>query len=508
MAYELVQIVDGELEQRWPFGADEITIGRSDKSTITLDGGTISRHHVRLWQEEGIIAAEDLGSRNGIKINGIRTRSGSLGTGDRLEVGNFVFVIASDENPSPQLVVTPKAKKGESDGQAMQKRMLQDPDAKVNAAFVQATRLQTLLFEPEKLQLQMLKIIMQTIQAQRAYLVARQPGNREMQILSNVHRNGGDGPALNATTVEHVFSRRTAVISGDISDPEYALKNKADQPGVICAPLLGRKHCLGVLYMDSGWSPSRFVGANLEDLKAFGIAFGITLENATLAEERRMRETRLGEYRAASALGKTLFELAGLLTEGVAHAQQSDDASGWEALTGHAAVQQRLAQHLVGFGSLDMLSRSALNINKLVKKALLELHSEIDAKGITVDFRHDARAVAYADQHQLYTVVLTLLRIAAALCPDAEGSISVTTENETDGCYFIVKNNGASLPASAPAQIADGLVAATGLGADGIALAYSNAIVKQHKGRMRIRPGEGEGNTVTVVLPQQESAAR
>jgi K+-sensing histidine kinase KdpD len=508
MPYELVQIIEGEFGQRWPFGADEITVGRSDKATITLGGGTISRKHVRLWQEEGIIAAEDLGSRNGIKINGIRTRSGSLSTGDRLEVGNFVFVVASDENPSPDLVAPSKVKKGESDGQAMQKRMLQDPDANVNAALVQATRLQTYLFEPEKLYVQMLKVVMQTIQAQRAYLVARQPGNREMQVLANVHRNGADGPALNATTVEHVFSRRTPIITGDTSDPEYALKNKADQPGVICAPLLGRKGCLGVLYLDSGWTPSRFVAANMEDLKAFGIAFGITLENATLAEEMRVEDARRGANQAASALGKTLFELAGVLADDVANAQQAGDESNWDDLKQHAAVQQRLAQHLVGFGSLDMLSRSPLNINKLVERALLELKPEIEAKGAAVDFRHDARAVAYADQHQVYTVVVTLLRLAVTLCAHTDGLVSVTTENKTDGCYFIAKSNGANLPATAPAQIAEGLVSAAGMGADGIALAYSNAIIEGHSGKMRVRVDDGEGFYVAVVIPQQESATR
>lgn len=508
MPYELVQIIDGAFGQRWPFGPDEITLGRSDKSTITLQGGTISRHHVRLWQDQGSISAEDLGSRNGIKINGVRTRSGSLQGGDRLEVGNFAFVVATDENPTPQLVATSPQKKGESDGLAMQKRMLQNPDANVNAAFVQATRLQSFLFEPEKLHLQMLKIIMQTIQAQRAYLVARQPGGREMQILANVHRNEGDGPVLNSTTVEHVISRRTAIIAGDISDPEYALKNKPDQPGVLCAPILGRKRCIGVLYLDSGWTPSRFVTANLEDLKAFGVAFGITLENAAIAEEMRSKEGQAGVSKAASALGKTFFELAGTLAENVEQAQKVGDESSWAALTKLAATNQRLAQQLVGFGNLDMLSRNPLNINKLVDQALRELKSEIDEKGITVDFRHDARAVAYADQHQLYTVVVTLLRIAVASCADSDGLITLTTENKTDGCYFIVKNNGSSLPVSTPTQVAEGLIAATSLGVDGIALAYSNAIVEQHKGKLHIRTDEGEGNTITVVMPQQESAAR
>ncbi|MFP6583644.1 MAG: FHA domain-containing protein, partial [Candidatus Hydrogenedentota bacterium] len=78
MQYALAMVIGGDETQRWPIAVDEVTIGRSDKATVVVDGGTVSRQHARLWLEDGIVAVEDLGSRNGVKINGVRTRSGSL----------------------------------------------------------------------------------------------------------------------------------------------------------------------------------------------------------------------------------------------------------------------------------------------------------------------------------------------------------------------------------------------------------------------------------------------
>ncbi|HIA48044.1 MAG TPA: FHA domain-containing protein [Candidatus Hydrogenedentes bacterium] len=95
MQYALAMLESGTEIQRWPIDIDEVIIGRSDKANVVIEGGSISRRHARLWVEDGIVAAEDLGSRNGIKINGVRTRSGSLQDGDQMEVGKHFFVVTA-----------------------------------------------------------------------------------------------------------------------------------------------------------------------------------------------------------------------------------------------------------------------------------------------------------------------------------------------------------------------------------------------------------------------------
>src|SRR5262245_45710487 len=48
----------------------EVTIGRSEDSTIAVDDTRVSRNHARIRRSEGALMLEDLGSRNGTKLNG------------------------------------------------------------------------------------------------------------------------------------------------------------------------------------------------------------------------------------------------------------------------------------------------------------------------------------------------------------------------------------------------------------------------------------------------------
>jgi len=88
----IVQIYGDEIGKRVAFGDTEITIGRDDDNTVTVDLSTVSRHHARLVQMATTCHVEDLGSTNGSFINGDRvTTVRELRSGDLLKVGGAVF---------------------------------------------------------------------------------------------------------------------------------------------------------------------------------------------------------------------------------------------------------------------------------------------------------------------------------------------------------------------------------------------------------------------------------
>ncbi|MBI4616662.1 MAG: FHA domain-containing protein, partial [Planctomycetes bacterium] len=71
---------------------DELTIGRSSANGLRLNGTQISREHARIFRENGIFHVADLGSRNGIFVNGEKVAKRALKAGDELQVGNFILV--------------------------------------------------------------------------------------------------------------------------------------------------------------------------------------------------------------------------------------------------------------------------------------------------------------------------------------------------------------------------------------------------------------------------------
>jgi pSer/pThr/pTyr-binding forkhead associated (FHA) protein len=59
----------------------EATLGRLPECEITLNDPSVSRRHARLFSEDGAWRIEDLGSTNGVKVNGQRVAEGELAHG-------------------------------------------------------------------------------------------------------------------------------------------------------------------------------------------------------------------------------------------------------------------------------------------------------------------------------------------------------------------------------------------------------------------------------------------
>ena len=71
-----------------PLGPGLTTIGRSSGNDITIDSLLVSRRHARLDCSGGRCAVEDLGSANGLFVNGKRVSRAVLNPGDRLRLGD------------------------------------------------------------------------------------------------------------------------------------------------------------------------------------------------------------------------------------------------------------------------------------------------------------------------------------------------------------------------------------------------------------------------------------
>ena len=75
-----------------PFtGSGILTVGRSEKCEISLDGLQISNRHARFTQSGAEVLVEDLGSTNGIFINGNRVSRSVIGPADSVQIGAFLL---------------------------------------------------------------------------------------------------------------------------------------------------------------------------------------------------------------------------------------------------------------------------------------------------------------------------------------------------------------------------------------------------------------------------------
>lgn len=85
-----------------PVVRDEITIGRQDGNTIKLTERNVSRRHARLWKDSGSLVIEDLGSYNGVRVNGDKIAGPTpVKEGDLIEIGDYDLGIQGKFEASP-----------------------------------------------------------------------------------------------------------------------------------------------------------------------------------------------------------------------------------------------------------------------------------------------------------------------------------------------------------------------------------------------------------------------
>jgi two-component system response regulator AtoC len=93
-----------------PDGVD-VTFGRSRGATINLDHEKVSRMHAKVRRTGDLIEVEDLGSRNGTRVNGEKVEGKHrLAHGDEISVGPIVAIVgASSALRRPAAVADPAA---------------------------------------------------------------------------------------------------------------------------------------------------------------------------------------------------------------------------------------------------------------------------------------------------------------------------------------------------------------------------------------------------------------
>lgn len=78
-----------------------LLLGRHGECDVQLNSRKVSRRHCCIAQVHDYLVVRDLGSTNGVRINGHRVIEGKLKPGDELTVGNFRYQVYLDGASQP-----------------------------------------------------------------------------------------------------------------------------------------------------------------------------------------------------------------------------------------------------------------------------------------------------------------------------------------------------------------------------------------------------------------------
>jgi HD-GYP domain-containing protein (c-di-GMP phosphodiesterase class II) len=265
------------------------TVGRGRQADVLIEHSSISRLHARLSADDtGRLAIDDLGSTNGIYVNGTEQLSAVLAPGDTLRFGRVDYLVsvveASATRPDAPMV-----------SQAILRRVALNAPPKVDRLALEAllaTSREMMAFQdlPALLE-RVLDRLMAIVKPDRAaiLLVDSETGAMIPRAVRPVGAYSSVSEFASSTVVHEALTARDAFIVHDIR-MEARLQQAASVMlagvrSVICVPLLGRSGPIGALYADK-LGAEQFAPELAEYASAFAGHAAAALETAQLYDDR------------------------------------------------------------------------------------------------------------------------------------------------------------------------------------------------------------------------------
>lgn len=302
-------------------------IGRQAESHLILRDSRASRNHARIVMEGGDYFVEDLGSRHGTYLNGVRITRERLKNGDQIEFGSpdsYQLIFTMDGGEIDRLLdqMPSAAHLGQSGVSGAATNL-----AKLRAVMEVARVLQTSLTTQEVLA-SVVDAALAVTGAERGFLLLRQEGDLEMRVA----RDNRGMPLREADLkvprrlIQHALHRRRELLSMNFDPteaegirPEHSVAD-LDLRSVVCVPLVrirvsgGQETSMlstindtvGVLYLDTRLAKADLSAGNRELLQTLALEASTILENARLLEEERIKQKMEEELSVARQIQQSL----------------------------------------------------------------------------------------------------------------------------------------------------------------------------------------------------------
>ncbi len=283
----------------------QVKIGRAADNDVCLASGLVSRHHCQIDLSGEGAWLEDLGSANGVTVNGLKTRGAPLATGDTIEFGPTVIVVmevgeetsAHEEEPAFRTILSE----------------LPDEREKLRA-FARVTRELSRETDAQALFQLIVDTAIGLLGGERGFLLQSDKALTEEATLSSldamsVHvARSFDGAdiALPRTRVslgivKRVLESGAPLVSLDAGQDqrleEYASIEELQLKSVICLPVRVDGEVRGVLLVDNRLKQGAFEEEDLEIAELFADQAAIAMQNARRLDELKLHAERVEQSR-------------------------------------------------------------------------------------------------------------------------------------------------------------------------------------------------------------------
>jgi serine phosphatase RsbU (regulator of sigma subunit) len=309
---ELVILNSSGRSRTHQLGTDPVTMGRDPGCDIPLDDLSTSRRHARIRFEDGIYHLEDLGSKNGLVVNNIDTRSAVLRSGDEILIGTVraLFREDADKDISASVIIADDEPRHEATTFIGDQKELVLSRRRLEILYELTDRL-TRLRDRDELLEDAMNVCCEMLRFERGAIAVKQAkGNLvDWPVVRNLRGREGE-----LTVSRTILSR--ALVHG-----ERVIVNETDQAMIdptvsmvrnnirsaMCVPLMSGDRNLGVIYGDRVTTGTTYDQEDIDFLAGIARLVTTGLINAQLMEEQKLKLQLENEMGMARHIQTGLF---------------------------------------------------------------------------------------------------------------------------------------------------------------------------------------------------------
>ncbi|MDH3402658.1 MAG: SpoIIE family protein phosphatase [Acidobacteriota bacterium] len=311
-----------------PLHGEELVIGRGTDCDVTIADSFLSRRHARLFKDGDSWRLEDLGSRNGTFLSGVRVEGPMpIAAGDEIALSSSVVRI--EDPAAPRAPARPRRETSAGDhtvfrsaSELLASQATISPQSEESVEILQshAQRLQILndvhqvlarSLSVEELLETLLGRTFDLLRPEEAVIVLREPDGSFRQAARKTAKGYEEHHLLSQTLIREVADNGQAALVLDVArDDRFAQAESILDAGVrslIAAPLADAEGSLGMIALNSRLHRHRFNEADMELLTSLGSVAALRLRNLELAEEAAERRRLEDEVRLARTIQLALL---------------------------------------------------------------------------------------------------------------------------------------------------------------------------------------------------------
>jgi len=283
------------------------SIGRHRENHLVLADARISRNHARILSEGPHYVIEDLGSTNGLFVNGERVSRKSLRPYDGIEFGapgSFRLVFETEDVQLPRLAARVAAAPGSS-GEL----------ARLEAIVQLARALETAISTTDVLAA-LVDAALAVSRAERGFLLLGD-GKLQVRVARNSRGEFLDSSELRVplSRIEEALGAARGIVELSF-DTQHSATTTAELrlASAVCLPLVRirslnetKREMIGALYLESRTGAADLAAGGRELLQALALEASTVIEIARLLEGERERRRLEEELRIARLIQQSLL---------------------------------------------------------------------------------------------------------------------------------------------------------------------------------------------------------